>query len=114
MSLFSLNWLIQIIVYIIFGVILYVISDKFGYFVNVAILAILRIVLLLLVSEGMPGSVIFLSIISNIIISFIIVLVAMWFRSGFDYDTIVYYILIVSVASILASLLVDGFMSIFI
>ena len=78
------------------GVLLYVIVYKFNFFINLIIVSTINIITGLLLYSGIPTGKMFLLIIIMIVISFVWVYAASWFRPGFDYETIVKYIHIIA------------------
>lgn len=81
---------------VIRGIILYVITDKFSYWINWIIYILIKIIPFLLLG-GEIGAIMSLSwIIKTLITNSIVIYVAQRIRESFEYETIVTYILIIS------------------
>ena len=105
-------FLFEILLYIILGIVIYIITDKFSYIVNVVIYAVMMTVILLFVSK-MTFGIFMLQLICNIIIGLIVIGIAQKLRDGFDYDTIIGFIIIVSITQMIVTEICRGIISLF-
>lgn len=108
-----LGFLIEIMFYIIMGIIIYIITDKFNYITNVIIYAVATTLLVIFTASGVTFGGIILQLILNGILGLIVIGIAQSIRDGFEYDTIIGYIIVVGITHALATALVGWIVSLF-
>lgn len=108
-----LGLLVSLIYYIIMGVVIYIITDRFPYIVNVIIYAGIITLLVIFTSTGVTFGGIILQFIVNAILGLIVIGVGQSIRDGFEYDTIVGYIIIVGITYAIANALLEGIILLF-
>ena len=108
-----LSGLIGILVAIIMGFVLYVITDRYTYITNVIIYTIIRFIPILFLLKDITFAMAIGQLIQLVIIGIIVVGIAQYFREGFDYDTIVWYILIITIAQSITATIVSAIIGLF-
>ena len=108
LSLLGVGSLFSILYSIIIGVILYIITDKYGYIINVIIYGAIRIISTFFALSEITIGVFIMFVIVQLLISIVVVYIAQALRGNFEYDTIIWYIAIVRVAQIIASKLISA------
>ena len=108
-----LSGLIGILIAIIMGIVLYVITDKYTYITNVIIYTIIRFIPILFLLKDITFVMAIGQLIQLAIIGIIVVGIAQYFREGFDYDTIVWYILIITIAQSITGTIVSTIIGLF-
>jgi len=108
-----LSLLLSLIYYIIMGVIIYIITDRYNYIVNVIIFAVLTTILVIFTSTGITFGGIILQFIANAILGLVVIGVGQSIRDGFEYDTIIGYIIIIGITHAIATAMLNGIISLF-
>ncbi len=113
LSVLSTTSLFSILYFIIIGVVLYIITDKYGYLTNVIIYLVIKILPTFFLLSEITFGVFMLNIIINLLISLIVVYVAQSSRENFEYDTIVWFIIVITITQIIASAVITKIFSLF-
>lgn len=108
-----LSLLFTFLFYIIMGVIIYIITDKYSYIVNVSVYAVITTIIVIFSLPEITFGSIVLQLIFNIIVGLIVIGVAQSIRDGFEYDTIIGYLIIVGIVHTVATAIVRGIISLF-